>query len=144
MRLLMLHRRRLRHARAAPYTERRALTHFRLDPNAPAMHLDNLSRNGEAQPRPTLGTGVRAVDLAELFEDPLALFRWDARAGIADAYRKVAIGCTGRDTYLASVREFDRIADGTLRRYDPPRPLRPRDLGQICARGTRCRAHGRS
>ena len=37
------------------------------------MHLDNLSGNGETEPRAALGARVRAVDLAELFEDVLAL-----------------------------------------------------------------------
>jgi hypothetical protein len=61
------------------------LTHRRLNPDAPAVHLDDLSGNGETEPRATLGTGVRAVDLPELLEDVLALVGRDAGAGIADA-----------------------------------------------------------
>ena len=37
------------------------------------------------------------------------LSRWDA--GIADAKRKLAVFCTGRDAHLAGVREFDGVAD---------------------------------
>jgi len=55
--------------------ERRALTQRRLDPNAPAVHLDDLSRNGETEPRAAPGACVRAVNLAELLEYAFALFR---------------------------------------------------------------------
>ena len=65
-------------AHGQQHAERRAPTHLRLDPDAPAMHLDNPSRNGEAEAGAALCAGVRAVDLAELLEDPLALFRRDA------------------------------------------------------------------
>jgi len=44
------------------------------------VHLDDLSGNGETEPRATLGTRVRAVDLAELLEDVLALLGRDAGA----------------------------------------------------------------
>ena len=50
------------------------------------MHFNYLSGNGEPEPRAALGARVRAVDLAELLENALALFRWDAGAGIADTY----------------------------------------------------------
>jgi hypothetical protein len=40
------------------------------------MHLDDLSGNGETQPRASLGAGIRAVDLPELLEDPIAFFRY--------------------------------------------------------------------
>src|SRR5262245_61304104 len=90
--------------------ERRALTHRRLDPNAPAMHFDNLSRNGKTQARAALGARVRAVDLAEFLEYPLAFFRWDAGAGIADAQLKVAVGCSSCDAHLAGIGKFDGVA----------------------------------
>src|SRR4029434_2486092 len=68
------------------HAERRALTQRRLNPDAPAVHLDNLSRNRKTEPRAALGTRVRAVDLAELLEDPLAFFGRNAGSGIADTY----------------------------------------------------------
>ena len=37
--------------------------------------LRDFSSNGETEPRATLGARVRAVDVAELLEDPVALFR---------------------------------------------------------------------
>src|SRR5262245_32297588 len=67
------------------HAERRTLTQRRLDPNAPAVHLDDLSGNGETEPRATLGARVRAVDLAELLEDVLAFLQRNAGPGIADA-----------------------------------------------------------
>src|SRR5262249_61890338 len=73
------------------HAERRALTDSRLDPNAPAMHLDNIPRNGKTQPRSALGARVRAVDLAEFLEDPLAFFDRDSGSGIADAHSKMAV-----------------------------------------------------
>jgi hypothetical protein len=61
--------------------ERRTPTQCLRDPDAPALHLGDLSGNGETGPRTSLGAHVRAVSLAEFLEDPLALFSWDAGAG---------------------------------------------------------------
>src|SRR5262249_37025943 len=70
MRLLMLHRR--RRVQAAPCPQPR------LGPDAPTVHFNDFPGNGETRPGAALGTRVRAVDLAELLEDPLALFGWNA------------------------------------------------------------------
>jgi hypothetical protein len=76
------------------------------------VHLDNLSGNGETEPGAALGARVRAVDLAELLEDPLAFFRWDAgAAGVADAQLKVAVGCSSCNPHLPGIRKLDGVAD---------------------------------
>src|SRR5262249_39798336 len=97
-------------ARGNLHAERRALTQRRFDPDAPTVHLDDLSGNGETQPRAALGARVRAVNLAERLEDPLAFFGRDTGAGIADAHGKVAVGCAGRDLHLSGIRELNGIA----------------------------------
>lgn len=61
--------------------ERRTPTQCLHDPDAPALHLGDLSGNGETGPLTSLGARVPAVSLAEFLEDPLALFSWDAGAG---------------------------------------------------------------
>src|SRR5262249_44013496 len=60
------------------HAERRALTQRRLDPNAPAVHLHDLSRNGETEPRAALDASVRAVNLMEQLEDAGPLVLWNA------------------------------------------------------------------
>lgn len=52
------------------------------------MHVDDLSRNGKTEPVPRLAREFELFDMAELFEEAFALFRGDARAGIADAHLK--------------------------------------------------------
>src|SRR5262249_22722153 len=75
------------------------------------MHFDNLLGDGQSEPRAPLGPGARTVYLMELVEDALTLFMRDAGAGIADAHNKATVLGSGRDAYLAGVREFDGVAD---------------------------------
>ena len=48
-----------------------ALQQLRLDPNAAAVHLDDLLGDGEPEARAALRLGKGAVDLVELLEDPV-------------------------------------------------------------------------
>jgi hypothetical protein len=50
------------------HLERRALTQVRLDPDAAAVHLDNLLSDGKAETSAALGLGKRAVDLVKLIK----------------------------------------------------------------------------
>src|SRR5262249_14973078 len=90
------------------HAECRALTQLRprLGPDAPAVHLNDLSRNGETESRAALGAGVRAVDLTELLEDPLALPWRYAGARIADVQNKVAVLCPSGSAHLPGTREL--------------------------------------
>src|SRR5215510_1482492 len=60
-------------ARGDLHLKRGSPSRHRLHPNAPAVHLDDLLGDGEAQTGAALGLGKRAVDLVELIEDPTLL-----------------------------------------------------------------------
>jgi hypothetical protein len=75
------------------------------------MHLDDLARDRQAQACVALDARVRAVDLEQLLEDPIALFRWSAGSGIAGAHGKVAIYCASADANLPGVRELNGVGD---------------------------------
>ena len=56
-----------------------------LDPDATAVHLDDLLGDGEAEPGSALGLGVGVVHLVELVEHAGQLVLRDARAGVGDS-----------------------------------------------------------
>src|SRR5262245_9384766 len=58
-------------ARGELHLKRRSFARRRHHPDAPAVHLDDLLGDGEAEARAALGLGKRAVDLVELVEDPI-------------------------------------------------------------------------
>jgi hypothetical protein len=73
------------------------------------VHLDDLLRNGETEPGPALGLGVRAVYLVELLKYAGLVLFGNARPCVCDGDGEVAVAVGGRraDTYLSGVRELD-------------------------------------
>src|SRR6058998_4066948 len=61
-----------------------ALDAFALHADRSAMELDELSRQGEAQPRPALLAGVRRVDLLERIKNPGLILGLDTNPGVRD------------------------------------------------------------
>ena len=55
------------------------------DPDAAAMHLNDLLGDGEAEAGTSFSFRVGAVDLVELLEDPRPLVLRNAGAGVHDA-----------------------------------------------------------
>ena len=78
------------------HLEGRALAQGRLDPDAAAVHLDDLLGDGEPEAGAALGLGVGVVDLVELLEDAGQLICGDARAGVGDADGEVAVRALSR------------------------------------------------
>src|SRR5208337_2160406 len=66
-----------------------------------------------ARPRPVppFGLRVRVVDLVELLEDPRPLVLRNAGTGVDDTHREASVDGIGSHADLASIGEFDRIAD---------------------------------
>src|SRR6516164_6666378 len=83
----------------------------RLDPDAAAVHLDNLLGDGQAKPRPALSPSARTIHLVKFLEDALLLVEWNARACVAHRNEKLTIGATRRDAHFTAVCELDGIAD---------------------------------
>src|SRR5499426_1156637 len=98
-------------ARGNLHLEGRTLAQRRLDPNATAMHLDDLLGNGEPQAGAALGLGVGAVDLVELLEDARLVLLRNAGSGVGHMDGEVAVASGSGDAYLPGVRELDGIAD---------------------------------
>ena len=55
-----------------------------LNPDSPAMKLDNVLYNGKAESRPPLFTASAGIDTVETFEEPGNACRRYSRAGITD------------------------------------------------------------
>src|SRR5262249_3624783 len=90
--------------------EGRALAQGRLNPNAAAVHLDDLFGDGKSKARAALGLGVGAVDLMKRLEDAgLGLFG-NAGSWISHADVEVAVYGLSGDTHLARIGELDRVA----------------------------------
>ena len=135
------HRRRRRPARwlgasASPKpcgeVERAALARLALDPDAPAHQLDELRRDGQAQPGAAVLARRRgAIGLAEGLEDRLLLVRRNADAGVADAemqshrLRPSAYRVSRRTTTSPALGELDGVADQVD--DDLPQPARVAD-----------------
>src|SRR5215469_6097023 len=73
------------------HLERRTLAQGRLDPNAPAVHLDDLLGDGEPEAGAALGLGKGAVDLMELLEDARPLVLGNAGPRIGHAHVEVTV-----------------------------------------------------
>src|SRR5262249_8996480 len=97
-------------ARGNLHLERRALANRRFDPNAPAVHLDDLLRNGEAKAGTTLGFGERTVDLMELIEYADLLLLRDSWPCVRHGDGEMTVDRLCRDAYLAGVGELDGVA----------------------------------
>jgi hypothetical protein len=96
-------------ARGEFHLEGRALANCRLNPDAAAVHLDDLLGNGETKPGAALGLGVGAVDLMELLEDAGLVFDVNARHRIGDADSEVTVHSLGGDTNLAAIGELNCV-----------------------------------
>src|SRR5262249_34915677 len=83
----------------------------RLNPNAAAMHLDDLLGDGEPETSATSGLGQRAVDLVELLEDASSLVIGNAWPRIGHADVEVVVDRLGTHTHLAGIGELDGVAD---------------------------------
>src|SRR5215831_15329590 len=68
--------------------ERRSRALLRLDPNAPAVHLDDALGDRQAETGAALLARDRAVGLLELLEDLGLIGSGDAGAGVADRNRE--------------------------------------------------------
>src|SRR6478752_6216325 len=93
------------------HAEGSSLAERRFDPDAAAMHLDDLLGDRKPEAGPALGLGVGAVDLVELVEHARVLVCRYAGARVGDGDGKVAAHGTGRDADLALIRELDGVAD---------------------------------
>jgi hypothetical protein len=89
----------------------RAFAHGRLDPEAAAVHLDDLLSDRKPEAGTALGLGIGVVHLMELLEDAgLVLFGY-SRTSVCDAHCKVPIRGHCRHAHLARISELDRVAD---------------------------------
>src|SRR6516165_6857519 len=86
------------------------LAQGRLDPDAAAVHLDNLLGDGQAKPSATLCPSARTIHLVEFLEDALLLLEWNARPRVAHRNEKLTIGAARRHAHFTAVCELDRIA----------------------------------
>ena len=64
------------------HLERRAFAQGRLDPNAAAVHFNNLFCDGETETRATFCLGVKSVHFMELLEDLVAMIYRNARPSV--------------------------------------------------------------
>ena len=90
--------------------EGRSLPQRRFNPNAPAVHLDDLLGDGETEARTALGLGVGTVDLMELLENARLMFHGNAWPRIGHAHVEVAVDRLGSHAHLAGVGELDGVA----------------------------------
>src|SRR5262245_49702950 len=89
-----------------------------LNPDMPAVHLNDLLSDGEPKASASLGLRVRAVDLVELLEDASLMIRWNVWPCIGHADVEMAVLCLGCHTYFPGVGELDGVpheADQHLR-----------------------------
>jgi hypothetical protein len=98
-------------ARGYLHLERRSLAYRRLDPNAAAVHLNDLLGDGEPEASATSGLGQRVVDLMELLKDASALVIGNAWTRIGHADVEAAVDRLGSHAHLASVGELDGVAN---------------------------------
>src|SRR5262245_34428643 len=101
--------------------EPRSTTELALDPDAPAMHLDQTLNDTEPEPDAAVFSGDRGIDLPELGEDVLDLFLRDTDPDIADPIGEPAIVQAHVDVDTAVARELERVA-GQIHQAlnDPP------------------------
>src|SRR4029453_361783 len=91
--------------------KRRAHAHLALHPDPPAVELDELAAQGQAQARP-FGFLLRRPHLSELLEHLLLILRGDTDAGVADRHLDRAISRRCRNLDSPTLwREFDRIGE---------------------------------
>src|SRR5262249_239820 len=98
-------------ARGEFHLEGRAIPERRFDPNAAAVHLDDLPGACEPQTGPALGLGVGTVDLVEPLKDAGLVLFGNAWPSIGHADVEVAVDRLGTHAYLARVGELDGVAD---------------------------------
>src|SRR5689334_6029789 len=92
--------------------ERRALTGLALDPDTPAVQLDELAREREAETGALVLLGVVRPDLAELFEHRVEIFRGNADAGIAHGDLDLAVQTLAAHLHAATLaREFHGVGE---------------------------------
>jgi len=92
------------------HLEDRTLPKRRFDPNAAAVHLDDLLGNRESEAGAALGLGKRAVDLVELLKDARLLLLGNAWHPIGHADVEMAVDRLGGHAHLTGVGELDGIA----------------------------------
>src|SRR5438309_4686882 len=94
----------------APFSE------LALEPDATAVQLDELARDGETKSGPMVRARRRRVDLSELPEDQIVMLRRNAEPSVADfnEERREAVRLPSRRTdphAPAGWRELDRVAE---------------------------------
>src|SRR5262245_39787658 len=98
-------------ARGELHLKRRSFARRRYHPDAPAVHLDDLLGDGEAEARAALGLGKRAVDLVELLEDPTLLVERYAGPGVGHRDGEMAVPRACGDAHLAGIGKLDGVTD---------------------------------
>ena len=88
-----------------------------LDPDPPAVQLDELARDRQAESRAVVRARRRRVDLRELAEDQIVMLGRDADARVADLDEQLGRGRSARRRArfephaAAGRREVDRVAE---------------------------------
>src|SRR5262245_46705974 len=91
------------------HLKRRAFARRRFDPDAPAVHLDDLLRDGEAEAGTTLGFGKRTVDLVELIEYAGLLLLRDPWTRVRHADGEATVDRLRRHPHLTHIGELDGV-----------------------------------
>jgi hypothetical protein len=89
--------------------EMRALAGLALDPDAPAVGLDQMAGDGQPQPRPPVRPGPGFLRPVEPIEDIGQILRGDPHPGVADAHLHLIPEGLGLDGDPAAGR---RVAEG--------------------------------
>ena len=111
-----------------------------------AVHADRaahqrrqLLRNHKAESGTAILAGIGFVDLAELAEQLLLVFRCDADAAVPDhefhshvaLLHLVTVDALADDADIAVVRELDRVADEIRQYLAEPHRVSPHDIGDV-------------
>src|ERR1700736_1616177 len=92
--------------------ECRTMADRALNPDLPAMHLDDLLNDREAQAGPGYRLGGAAPHPAEALEDVADFVRRDAETGVGDADEGKSALRAGRERDSAAIRRvLDRVVD---------------------------------
>ena len=104
------------------------------DPDAAAMHLDDLLGDGEPEPGAALGLGVGAVDLMELLEDARLLFGGmpgPVSVTLTAKWPFAALAVTRTSPASVNLMALPtRLSSTWVRRCSSPRPI-GRRLGNL-------------
>src|SRR5262249_52533866 len=86
--------------------EGRALPQARLNPDTPAVHLNDAFDDGESEAGAALGARAGAIGLLELLEDLLLISFGNASPGVGNGDRAGTVRRRHLDPYLTSVGDL--------------------------------------